>query len=133
MTTEQLQNLRLVLSEKTSLVNYYDSLHCYKATEAIANNHPTIKQVGPKAKNFIEFAIADLRLNIPFYGETKRLVDLIYDNHQDLHLPEIKLFIGRGMMGLYGQTYGTANTQTVMLWLNEYKHETSEIRYWYDN
>ena len=73
-----------------------------------------------------------MRLNIPFYGKTERVVDLIYDNHANLHLPEVKLFIARGLMGLYGQTYGTANTQTIMLWLEEYKHETAEIRYWYD-
>lgn len=127
-----MDNLRQTLSEKTSLVAYFDSLHCKSVTEAIANNYPTLQEVGPKAKNFIEVAIADMRLNIPFYGKTERVVDLIYDNHANLHLPEVKLFIARGLMGLYGQTYGTANTQTIMLWLEEYKHETAEIRYWYD-
>lgn len=131
MTTSQIEQLRQQLSDKQSLVTCYDTLRHHTPQEAMTDpNNPTFSEVGDKAQNLVRQAVADLTLNIPFAGDGQRVAALVCEHYGYLHLSEVRLCFDRGIMGLYGALYGAATSQTLLQWIQEYVHETSETRYW---
>lgn len=127
METEEVKRL---LSERTSLRTYYKGISVTSIQEAVRSETPLLREVGDQGVNFLKCALQDVVNNVSFTGDINYLTRVIISRYSHLRLAEIKYCFECGIAGEYDKIYGTVYTHTVLYWLQEYNALSSEIRYW---